>query len=193
MLNIEQIKGHLKKGQPTKYDKGTHIELLVDIFSEGGSIAAFCAETLIDKKTFDNWKKAHAEFKHAYDVVINIAETKWEQMPFVNTPADFNHASWFLIMKNRFGFGKPRIDFSEEKTPEGRIEVVYKALGEGELTIDEVSKLANLVGTQADITNGNATVDMVKFTREQIKDAITFCDKEIEKQDCKSPQEKVKK
>jgi len=149
MPDIAKLKKHLSAGNPTKYDKAKHIELLVDLFSNGESIAAFCDEAMINRKTFYNWLGAHKEFKYAYEIVINTAERKWENYPKENP--DFNYQYWYWVMKNRFGYCKPRIQVSEDITPLGRIAAIWKAIEEGELTTDEINELASLAQTQANI------------------------------------------
>jgi len=155
MSDKEKLKKYLSAGNPTKYNQQWHIDLLVDIFSNGETIAAFCDEAMISRKTFYNWLKEHKEFKEAYEIVINTAERKWEDYPKENP--DFNDQYWYMIMKNRFGYGKPRIQVSEDMTPLGRIKAIWKWIEEGELTSDEISKLASLALTQANIESNSAS------------------------------------
>jgi hypothetical protein len=169
MLDTAKLKKHLSAGNPTKYEKHKHIDLLVDIFSSGEDIAAFCDEAIISKQTFYNWLKIHKEFKESYDIVINKAERKWAAYPKENP--DFNLQYWHMIMKNRFGYGKPRIQVSDDITPIGRITSIWKGVEEGELTTDEISKIASLALTQANIESNGAFTNQaehVRLSREEL-------------------------
>jgi hypothetical protein len=180
MLDNEKVKKYLFSGKPTKYDEQKHIGLLVDLFSNGESTTAFCAEALIDKKTFYNWLKAHERFKNAYDIVVNIAGRKWEEMPLTNP--DINYQYWYMTMKNRFGYGKPRIEASEDQTPQGRINAIWKALENGELTPDEISKLASLAVAQANIkaNESDTQTSTIRETRESLMEKIEKIQKVID-------------
>lgn len=171
MIDSKSVRKHLLGGKPTKYDEEIHLNLLVDVFCDGtnASIAKFCAEALIDKMTFHNWKKTHPRFKDAYNIVINIAEAKMEDLPFTTSTSEFNHPSWFLMMKNKFGFGKPTIDFSSAKTPQERLEVIWESLRHGDLNIDEANKLTNLVSIQADVGHGEEAMKKIMTREEQLE------------------------
>ena len=185
MLDIKTLDKHLLGGAPTKFDEKKHIILLREIFFEGGSIARFCAEALIDKKTFYNWKKAHPKFEFAYGILINVAEVVWEKMPSETPVSEFNFKTWSLNMKNKFGFGNPRIDLeTDEKTPVSRLERVVEAMGNGELGGDEIAKITHVIEVQADMENGNAAVKEIERrseeTREERLKLLSMYDKAIE-------------
>ncbi len=110
----EQFFKSAMSGRPTKYVPEQHIKLLYNIFNQKEGIMAFCAEALIGQTTFFNWLKKHKEFKNAYDIAINIAGRQWEKLP--QEDSDFNFPYWSTIMKNRFGYGKPRIDVNNNAT-----------------------------------------------------------------------------
>lgn len=140
---------HCTAGQPTKYDKKKHIGILFDVFSEGEGVAAFCAEAFISQSTFFLWLQKHKEFKECYDIVINIAGRQWEAYP-KNNP-DFNLSYWSAIMRNRFGYGKPKVRIVKDATPIARMNAIWDGLEEGELSGQEAIQLASVARTQADI------------------------------------------
>lgn len=175
---VKKIKEHLLAGKNTKYDESTHIELLYDVFSVGEDIAAFCADALISKPTFYSWLKKNEKFKNAFDTVINISARHWENLPMTEEGKDINYQYWFMIMKNRFGYGKPRFVVNEGQghTPKEIINAIFIALGNSELTIQEATQLASLAVTQANIENGTTgnNSDNLRYltpdeTREKLK------------------------
>lgn len=155
----EEIKKHSITGNTTKYDEEKHIGLLVDVFIEGNDIAAFCSEALISKPTFHNWRKKHKKFKDCYDIMINFAECIWEKMPLMQETKDINYHYWFMVMKNRFGYGKTRFEVPEDKSPLDIIDTILVALGNGELTIQEAAQLASLAREKANITATTPRID----------------------------------
>lgn len=148
---VQKKKKQLIAGNPTKYDEEKHIGLLVDVLYIGDDIAAFCAEAMISKTTFHNWRKKHPKFTNAYDIMINYAECIWEKMPFEEDTKDINYHHWFMIMKNRFGYGKSRFTISEGKDPLEIIDSVLDALGNGEITTQEATQIANLASVKVNI------------------------------------------
>lgn len=131
-------------GRPTKYNKEKHIQLLHDIFSSGRGVMGFCADALIDRKTFYNWLKQYKEFKEAYDIVINIAGDKWERWPIEALKLGaFNYQYWHLIMRNRFHYSGINIPESAENSTQGKFESAWKGLTNGSLTPSEYNQTVN--------------------------------------------------
>lgn len=153
---------HCKGGKPTKYEGDRHVGMLFEVFKRGEGIVAFCAEALVSKPTFYEWLKAHKEFQEAYDVAINISAKKWETEMITNP--DLNFGYWSTIMRNRFGYGKPRIRKLKDAMPIERITAIFEGLEEGELTAQEATQIASVVNTQANIL-ANQTQEPDQFKR----------------------------
>ena len=54
-----------KSKRASKY-KDTMPAQIVEMFSQGGTAASFCAHHKISQRAFDDWKEAHPKFKEAY-------------------------------------------------------------------------------------------------------------------------------
>jgi hypothetical protein len=140
--------------KPTKYDKEKHIGIMIDVFSNGEGVAAFLDEASICKQTFYNWLKAHQEFVKAYEKAINRSQRKWEAYPKDNP--DFNIPYWSIIMRNRFGYGKPKVRIVKDATPIARMNAIWEGLEEGELSAQEATQLSSVANTQANILAGQS-------------------------------------
>ena len=140
---------HFKSCKPTKYDMDKHLDIMDDVFSAGGDVTAFCTQALIAKTTFYEWLKTHKEFKFAYDIMINIACEIWEAYPKDNP--DFNIPYWSIIMRNRFGYGKPKVRIVKDATPIARMNAIWEGLEEGELSAQEATQLSSVANTHASI------------------------------------------
>ena len=149
MITNEKLIDHFKRGQPTKYREGEHIDLLVAIFGKGEGVMAFCAEAIITRSTFYLWLKVHEKFKYAYDVVMNVAGRQWEAYPLKDP--SFHYPYWSTIMRNRFGYGKPTVRVAKDVTPIARFEAIWEGLEHGELSGQEATQFVSVVKTQADI------------------------------------------
>lgn len=182
---VKKIKEHLLAGKTTKYDEDEHLQLLYNVFSMGEDIATFCAQALISKPTFYSWIKRHEKFKNAYEIVINIAASYWEKLPMTEEGKDINYQYWFMIMKNRFGYGKPRFVVNEGRghTPLDVIDAIFAALENSELTIQEATQLAALAVTQANIENGTTDTgnSIRQMTTDQLKERLDVIDAIIAK------------
>ena len=154
MITNEKLIKHFKAGKPTKYREGEHVDLLVAIFGKGEGVMAFCAEAIITKSTFYLWLKVHAEFKYAYDVVMNVAGRQWEAYPLKDR--SFNFPYWSTIMRNRFGFGKPMVRIAKDVTPLARVEAIWQSIEHGELSGQESTQFISVVKAQADILNSSS-------------------------------------
>jgi|LauGreDrversion4_2_1035121.scaffolds.fasta_scaffold18263_6 hypothetical protein len=140
------------RGRKTKYEAEKHIGLLYDTFIVGEAISAFCAEALISQSTFFKWKQDYPEFKEAYDIAINFAENFWNKLP--SNTADFNFNYWHINMRNRFGFGKPRLYFAKNADPLQMFETIKEALADQEISIQDAVQLATIAKNEADIKKG---------------------------------------
>ena len=146
----EKFLKQIASGQPTKYDKEKHIELLFDIFSKGEGVMAFCAETLISERTFYKWLHSHKEFEEAYKGVISIAGRQWEAYPLKKDPS-FNFPYWSTIMRNRFGYGRPRVQVMKDASSRDRLTSVWKGLEEVALTTNEAIQITSLANIENNI------------------------------------------
>jgi hypothetical protein len=149
MKNKDDFIKHHTSGQPTKYDEKKHIGILFDVFKEGKDLAAFFNRASIGKKTFYNWLEAHKEFKEAYEAAVYLAQEIWEDYP--KHDPDFNFPYWSIIMRNRFGYGKPKVRIAKDATPLARIDAIWDGLEEGELSTQEATQLSSIANTHASI------------------------------------------
>jgi hypothetical protein len=180
MITEDNFIKHCISCKPTKYDRERHISLMFKIFSDGKSVAAFCAEALIAKTTFYNWLEIHKEFKDAYDIMISTAQKIWEDYPKTNP--DFNFPYWSTIMRNRFGYGKPKVRIVKDTTPLARMNAIWDGLGEGELSAQEATQLGSLITVQNNILNGQPpeSEQFKRDTREELMDKISAIQKVID-------------
>jgi hypothetical protein len=167
-------------GQPTKYDKKKHIGLLFNVFSEGEGVAAFLDEASISKQTFYDWLKAHPEFAKAYEGAINCSQRKWETYP-KNNP-DFNFPYWSMIMRTRFGYGKPKVRIVKDATPIARMNAIWEGLEEGELTAQEATQLSSVTTAHANILASQSpeSEEFKRDTREELMEKIYAMQKVID-------------
>jgi hypothetical protein len=179
-MTIDNFVERSKGGQPTKYKGENHIRLLFDVFSEGEEVMAFCAKALISKNTFYDWLKAHEEFKRAYDIAVCLAGAWWESYP-KNNP-DFSFPYWSTIMRNRFGYGKPKVRIVKDAAPSARINAIWEGLEEGELSAQEASQLGSLVTIQENILKNQSqeTEEFKRDTREELMEKIYAMQKIID-------------
>lgn len=143
MYAIDKINRIIASSKNPKYDKDVHIKLLFESIAKGGSVASFCSEALITKDTFYAWCRKYPKFKIAYEIANNMSEVIWENHPLHDRTFDYRY--WSTIMRTRFNFGRKKLNFSKVKNPDKRIKAIWKELSNGEITIDEVVKLMNLV------------------------------------------------
>ena len=147
MSQADKFYKHISSGQPTKYEETKHIKLLFELFSEGKDVASFCARSWINHDTFFVWLKKHTRFKKAYDVARKIAQEKWEEIPFTNP--NFNFPHWHLIMRNRFGLSKSKINLSEKKKATEMMQSAKDHLSEDKITVSDYTAIVNSAKVQA--------------------------------------------
>lgn len=171
---------HYTAGRPTEYNKEKHIRILFDVFSKGEGVAAFLDEAAISKQTFYDWLKVHKEFKEAYEGALNRSQRMWELYP-LNNP-NFNFPYWSTMMRNRFGYGKPKIRIAKDATPLARIDSIWEGLEEGQLTGQEATQLASVVSTQANMLTDqpNESEQFKLETKEEIMAKVYAIQKVIE-------------
>lgn len=167
MITEDNFLKKCKEKNQTKYEGEKHMRLMFNVFSKGEGVMAFCAEALIGRQTFYDWLKAHQEFKKAYDIAINIAGRKWDAMTQLSP--DFNFPQWSMIMRNRFGYGKPKVRIIKDATPIARMNAIWEGLEEGELSAQEATQLGSLVTVQNNILNGQSpeSEPLKQYTQEE--------------------------
>ena len=148
MMIKEDFIKRITSGQPTKYDKEKHIELLFDIFNKGEGVMAFCADAMISQNTFFLWLKKHREFSEAYKVIINQAGRKWESYP-LNPKGNIEFSYWSIIMRNRFGYGKSRFHFADKKTAREMMQAAKEHLDDNMISTKDYSTIVDSAKTQA--------------------------------------------
>jgi len=138
------------------YDPAKHIPVLMQIFSEGGGIAAFCAHFKMSCRTWHAWRKQFPDFLEATEIAHELAKHWWESYGQRSlNDSKFNTNAWRLQMRNRFDMTDSRLisvpGMAEAPTFRGQYNAVLAALGRAEITPDEALKLANFVGAGAKI------------------------------------------
>lgn len=179
MNNKKKLKKHPNWGQAPKYKGEEHTKLLIEMFRSGEGVGAFCDEADIGETTFYNWLNMHPKFKEAYQIALSKGKRYWERLPFEGKP-DFNHASWHLIMKNRFGYGRFRMRKSTDNTAISKMHSLWEGMEEGEFTPEEVSKIAGAAVDQSTIENNGNSVQamaLITETRESLADRIMAADR----------------
>ncbi len=139
-----------------KYDPKKHIPILMEIFENGGDIAAFCSSAKIARSTFQLWRAGFDDFKDAYDKAKELARAWWENQGQENLcNPQFNTNAWRLMMRNRFDMTDSRKvaipGLCKADSYKAQYNCVKKAVEDEELTPDEALKLGNFVATGAKI------------------------------------------
>jgi len=150
LLNMSANKNHrqqkvvkAKKGRPTKYRAQKHIRLLVQVFSEGGSISDFCKVAGIGRSTFYSWCRIDPRFHDAFDLAICHAYIIWEHIYQLCPEQKINLRSWLCVMRNRFRWGLPKFRARDirEGTALERLESAHFFFKEGEMSLKEFTKV----------------------------------------------------
>ena len=184
MITKKEFVKNIKEGRVARvrYDAEKHIGLLYDIFTKGKAISAFCSEAAIAQCTFFEWKNIHPEFKEAYDIAINFAETYWHEMPS-NEP-EFNYPYWSINMRNRFGFGKSKFKLSDKKKAAEMMQAAKEHLDEDNITINDYTAIVNSAKMQA-IIDGECIEEEKIYrpsTREELLEKKALLEDIVEKQ-----------
>lgn len=178
MTNKKEFVKHFEKSpwRPTLYDESKHVPLVHEIFANGESIYAFCAEAMVTRQTFYNWLREHTKFKEAYDIALCIGAREFEKYPQI--AVDFNFPYWSTVMKNRYQYYKTRIETKHKETPANRLEAVWQGICNGELSTQEATQLASLAVTQANIENGTTDIgnNIRQLTPDQLKEKFNIID-----------------
>ena len=173
-ITEDQLLQHLLTGKQTKYNDKKHIALLINVFMRGEGVMAFCADALICKDTFYRWLNTYEKFRNAYHIVLCSSGRIWERMPLVDNR--INHQYWYLIMKNRFGYGNLRIPepnkTNETEIYQNRQEQTYKLLSNAEISLEDSVKLSQL-------NKDNAIIFHVTKNAKDIKDLQILAENKV--------------
>lgn len=136
------------------YDPKIHIQRLMEVFSHGGDISTFCAQSGISRTTYYNWRDSFSDFAEAIAVATEVARSWWEENGRMSlTDPHFNTNAWRLIMRNRFDMTDTRCvsipGLSQAKSFKAQHRLISKAIERGEVTPDEAMRLANFIGVGA--------------------------------------------
>lgn len=138
---------HDKKGRPTKYRAEKHIRLLVEVFSEGGSIGDFCKRAGVGRSTFYSWCRIDPRFHNAFDIALCHAERIWQKLlfhlPCVCPNRTINLRTWMCVMRNRFRWGLPKFRARDirEGSSVDMVEFAYHLFEEDEMSLKEYEKV----------------------------------------------------
>ena len=151
-----EITKNIVSGKLTKYDSSVHCALLIDLFSAGHAVAAFCSHSHICRATFFDWVRDHDEFRQAYAFAKEKARAYLESLGMDNilTPG-FNSALYQFIMRNRCDYTADRKvalkGMDKAKTHNERVKIVDKKVSAGELTLSEAKSVADYIAATAKI------------------------------------------
>lgn len=134
---------------PTKYNRRIHPQLLVDLYSKGEGLEAFCAESMISMKTFYNWMAQNPEFAEAYAAAMMVGKRYWLALPRIkpDTPQYY----WNSVMNGRFGSQNDKIRKAKSKNAADRVDAVWESLEEGELSVRNAKTLMDMALTQVHV------------------------------------------
>ena len=79
-------------------------------------------------------------------------------------------------MRNRFGFGKPRICLDKKAAPLEMFETIKQGLADQEISIQEGIQLATIAKTEADIKTG-LTEAKTEYEQHSRQEALEFASK----------------
>jgi len=166
-----------KVGQPTKYDSTIHPALIIKIFHEGEGVAAFCAESSICKRTFYIWLETYSDFKEAYELALVKGQRYWESLPLLKP--HINHRYWQRIMNGRFGTDRPRLPQFKSMNVRDKMQAIWRAVENGELSLDDARKLANSVLLEVQIEDRAPVATGNIPSREELLKQIAMVDRVI--------------
>ena len=150
----------------SKYDAELHIPMLIEQFSEGRSIAAFCFGAEISQVTFHNWVDKHKDFAVAYDIARTFSQLWWEEKAKESlvtfTGESFNTTLWCMVMKNKFSYTDQRKlaipGLKKATTFNKKMQCIIEHLSEGKLTAQESNQLSNVILTAIKVNEGSDVV-----------------------------------
>ena len=171
--NARRLYEKIATGAQTTYNAKEHIPLLLDIFSQGRDIAAFCVASEISRVCFHSWVKKYKDFTAAYESAKEMACDHFERLgeERLGDPG-FNLGLWSLMMRNRFGYTNERkVKLAKMRAAKSAMEqfnVIKDEVSDGTLTASEVTHMGNFVATGAKIDE----FTVMKKEVEELKDIV---------------------
>jgi hypothetical protein len=135
-----------KPGQPTKY-KPELCEQLIQTAETSHlhnfSIAGFCQQIGISDRLYYTFTSKYPEFREAHQRAMTIMKARWLCEGASNLcKQHFSHWGWERQLVWRFGDNRIYFEeFSAAPTLKEKVEVIFKAIGEGSITLDQGEKL----------------------------------------------------
>lgn len=140
---------------PPKYTDDMPVTLALMMF-DGADVTEVCRDLGIGRTSFYKYLKENSEFAAAYEVAQTWAEAYHHKIARDNLDNDdFNAILWQMIGRNRFKMAEhrtvdlPGFDAAESYTD--KMQILNKALADGQLTPVEFNQLSNGIGVQARI------------------------------------------
>ena len=132
-------------------------------------VAAFCSAARIHKETFYDWVKHHPEFKEAYLIAREDAESAWWNHPDTRS---YGYVFWQLCRTQRFGRDMSKKRLSEmiksSKTFKEKTDAIWDSYGSGEINVEESVRLNNILIEQyktQEIVEMRKDIEELKQTR----------------------------
>lgn len=166
--------GKVKAGkyESLPYNAEIHPKQIIEILSDGDSVAGFCAPNNICRKTFYNWLDEYPEFKKAYNIGVEYAErwlTNLGKQGMKGEIPGFNATVWSMFMRNRCRMAEHRtvpIDFASCKTSMEKVNLLDREIAAGKLTTSEAKHLAEYIKACAEV---NEKTEVAKQVDELMK------------------------
>lgn len=96
------------------YSADHHCPRLIELCAKGSTISQICAEFKISRKTFNQWRRTHAEFEEAWEMGQECSQAYWEDITqkgaLGELPDNFNSDMVKFRMKSQF-----REDYKDQK------------------------------------------------------------------------------
>lgn len=133
-------------GRPTKY-KPEYCERVIEMATEGASMAEYAAEFGIDRTTLFDWRDQHEEFSTALARAKVLEQAWFEREARMNMRnKEFNSNLWYRSALSRF-----RDDYAEKKITElsgpngGAVKIEASTVDVGALEPDQRDALKQLL------------------------------------------------
>lgn len=162
--------------RPITYNPDVHIPLLLEMFKNGDSLAAYYVAADICESTFYDWTNKYPEFDAAYSKANNSAQIWWENYGKngANQP-NFNFAYFNSVMINRFGQTSHRKlkikNIADVATHTDRFNVVMKEVANGTLTGHELKQLSDSLVCGVKIAEVTTMANDIKDLQQRLANA----------------------
>ena len=143
-------------GRPTEYNPSM-CNTVLEKFSEGWSKEEIAVELGIAYQSFLNYQKKHPEFLEAVKEGERLAKAWWLRQGREGLTRDkFNFVGWSMQVRNRFSYHTdeqpvkvPKLKASYTFTE--KVNTIIDAAKNGDITLSEAKKLAEIVAIGAKI------------------------------------------